>query len=346
MTIRQTKMYTAKAPSNIALLKYWGKRDEAAQWPTNDSLSMTLSHAFTTTKATFIEENDFRFTLNGTVLTRQSPAGAKIFAHLDRLAAAVGSAGIATKLNLVSSNSFPTGCGIASSASGFAALTLCALGALCKATSLEDLAHKGFDAAELARLARLGSGSACRSIHGGFVHWQAGENPQRQRVVPLHDADHWPLGDLIVILESTAKSLSSTQGHRLAATSPLFAGRLRAINTRLAAMREAIGMRDISRLGPLIEEEALEMHAVIESSLPGFSYLSPATHEFLQWFHGVRRSAALAAYFTMDAGANVHIIGESKTLEKLLKMLQEKDLRQKYIMDAIGTGPMFAVEDA
>ena len=86
----QQHIFVAKAPSNIALVKYWGKRDEAAQWPANDSLSMTLSHAFTTTKARAIADDDFRFELNGVPLHRQSAAGAKIYAHLDRLAAVTG----------------------------------------------------------------------------------------------------------------------------------------------------------------------------------------------------------------------------------------------------------------
>ena len=336
-------VYIAKAPSNIAFLKYWGKRDETAQWPTNDSLSMTLSKACTTTRARCVDADDFRFTLNDTPLTRDSAAGRKIFRHLDRLALL---SGVTTKLDISSYNSFPTGSGIASSASGFAALTLCALGAFCTASNLEDLASKGFDRERLANLSRLGSGSACRSLYGGFVQWEAGDSPQTQRVAPLYEANHWLLGDLIVILESTAKTLSSTEGHRLATSSPLFAGRLQAIPARLAAMREAIRLKDISHLGTLIEEDALEMHAIIESSLPGFSYFSSVTRDFLEWLRAIRQREGLAAFFTCDAGANVHVIGEPKTLEKLVKLLQEKDLRQQYIMDAIGTAPLLAVEEA
>ena len=340
---RREPVYIARAPSNIALLKYWGKRDEAAQWPANDSLSMTLSHAVTTTRAVAIQANDFCFSLNGQPLTRQSVAGGKIFAHLDRMTAITGNT---QKLAISSDNSFPTGSGIASSASGFAALTLSVLAALNSATSLAELADKGFDAAAMARLARMGSGSACRSFHGGFVHWEAGDHPDRQRVSELFSADHWQLSDLIVILQTTPKTLSSTAGHRMASASPRFAQRLAALADRFAVMREAIRLRDLGRLGPLLEQEALEMHAVIESSLPGFRYLSPATHEFLDWLRNVRTRYGLQAFFTCDAGANVHVIGEPKTLEKLLKMLQEKDLQQKTILDVIGTGPILTVEDA
>jgi diphosphomevalonate decarboxylase len=332
----------AQVPSNIAFIKYWGKRDEKKQWPTNDSLSMTLSGMFTRTTARLTDAHDFSFALNGTPLAPDSAKGAKIYRHLHFLAHELGTR---QKLDFTSFNSFPTACGIASSASGFGALTLAALAAFTDSKNLEELQQQGFDAKKLAQLSRHGSGSACRSMMGGIVQWQAGATPESQAVSQLFSREHWDLNDLIVILDDTPKAVSSSDGHRAAVKSPLFAERMERLPHRFASLVEAITARDIDKFGLLLEEEALNMHAVAESSDEGLRYMTEKTHAFINKFKELRKRWGLQAYFTCDAGPNVHLICEAKTVENLTKILHQEYTQLKILHDEIGEGPSLQVAD-
>ena len=182
--------YYAKVPSNIAFLKYWGKSDTEKQWPANSSLSMTLNTINTETRVTLSESSDYDVQLGDTVVTRDSSQGGKIFKHLDFLEKEFG---FTHKLSIKTKNSFPTGCGIASSASGLGALTLACLSAWTQSTSFEELEKAGFPRNKLAELARLGSGSACRSLYGGYVTWYRGNDALQQRVEQTFEEGHWPL---------------------------------------------------------------------------------------------------------------------------------------------------------
>lgn len=333
MTLR----YHATAPSNIAFLKYWGKADEARQWPANDSLSMTLTDLQSQTTAQLAPDlGDHEIILNERPVQRGQRQGDKIFKHLDHLAKVVGRT---TPLRVTSRNTFPTGSGIASSASGLAALTISALAAWLEAGTWEDLTTKGFDRDRLAHLARQGSGSAGRSLYGGIVAWNKGESPEKQQITPLWAADHWPLADVIVLFSEDEKSVSSTAAHRAAWTSPLFAPRLAALPHRRRDMEAAIAERDLERLGPLLEQEALEMHGVIMSATPAVHYFGKETGAFLASLRQWRQDEQIPVYFTIDAGPNVHLILEQKYLEKLLKILQQRCPQHQLLVDRIGPGP-------
>lgn len=299
---------TAVAGSNIALIKYWGNSDAALRIPTNNSLSMTLDTAQTTTTVIFAPE----FTADELILNGKPAAAtavARASTHLDHIRQR---GGVAWRGHVVSHNSFPTGAGIASSASGFAALTVAACGALGLAA----------DHAELSRLARLGSGSACRSIDGGFVEWQAGGRHADSFAAPIAPPEHWDLVDVIAIVAAAEKDVSSTQGHALAPTSPYFQARLGELQLNLQRVRAAIFARDLAALGEHIEAEAISLHVMMMTSRPSILYWTEGT---IALMHALRRwrRAGIEAYFTMDAGPNVHIITERSTVPALLEKLKE-----------------------
>ena len=328
---------TAEVPSNIALVKYWGKRDPERQWPANDSLSMTLNAAKTITTARVV---------TGTVdsLKRQDQSGRltsmdqsdKALRHLAFLRRELGMSG---SLELTTRNTFPTGCGIASSASGLGALTMAAIGAWTGAKNLDELEAAGFNRERLAALARLGSGSACRSFHGGYVLWTAGNEPDAQGVLQVYDQDHWQLADLICIVSREEKAISSSAGHLTAATSPLFRPRLAGLPERMRRVRAAIAARDLDALGAQIEAEALEMHAVMMTANPSLKYLQDASCELITWLRNEREARGLPAFFTIDAGPNIHVICSQADSDKVATRILAAFPQVTIISDSTGGGP-------
>lgn len=286
---------TAVSCANIAFIKYWGRKDHALRLPLNSSISMNLDNATTTTTVEFdaalIAD---QVTIKGTDTTEK--AAQRVSAHLDRIRA---QAGITHRARVVSRNSFPMGAGIASSASAFAALTAAACAALDLAVSERDLTI----------LARLGSGSACRSIPAGFVEWYTADTSAESYAEKIAPPDHWDLHDLIAIVQTEHKKVGSTKGHELVDPSPFAAARLSAAERGLPIVREALLARDFATFGEETEQEALRMHAVAMTSQPSVLYWSPETVRIL---HAVRdwRAEGLPAYCTIDAGANVHVLCE------------------------------------
>jgi diphosphomevalonate decarboxylase len=339
-------MYEATAPSNIALIKYWGKRDEKKQWPANDSLSMTLRQAVSRTAVTLADktENTDTIKLNGKTIPRdaqleidgQPTTVHKLHRHLDFLRSEIGSTDF---LHINSCNSFPTGCGIASSASGFAALTIAAAAAMTEADSLADLHDLGFNQMRLAHLARLGSGSAGRSLFGGYVEWSAGRTPETQRFDAVFEPSHFPLADVICILSDKEKSVSSSTAHRAAWSSPLFLPRLAGLQERHDAVRLALAQRDFDALGLHVEAEALEMHAVIMTATPAVYYLRRESSALISWLRQQRRRGAVRAYFTMDAGANVHLLCRPEDAPLVATQVQNAFPDVNTFIDSTGDGP-------
>jgi diphosphomevalonate decarboxylase len=284
---------TAIAGPNIAFIKYWGNRDHALRLPSNGSISMNLDGLHTRTQVTFdgALEAD-RLFLNG----HESTGGAlrRVSAFLDQLRRM---SGVRVFANVESENNFPTGVGIASSASAFAALSLAASAA----AGLE------LDERDLSRLARLGSGSACRSIPAGFVEWQAGEGAGDSYAFSIAPPEHWDLTDCIAIVSQAHKPTGSTEGHALAGTSPLQAARLSGAESRLAECRRAILERDFERFTEVVELDCNLMHAVIMTSSPPVLYWQPAT---LAIMHAVRawQKKGHPVCYTIDAGPNVHVL--------------------------------------
>jgi diphosphomevalonate decarboxylase len=294
------------AYSNLALIKYWGNRHDALRLPVTGSISFNLDRAFTTTTIEFSSGLAAdQIELDG------APAGgasaARISRHLDLLRALAGTSQLA---RVVSRNTFPMGAGIASSASGFAALTCAAAWAL----GLNLLER------DLSRVARRGSGSAARSVPGGFVEWHAGDDDAQSFAETIAPAEHWPLHDLIAIVAHAEKAVGSTEGHHLAHSSPLFRARVARVEHDLPVMRRAILLKDFQALGEIAEADTLSMHAVMMTSRPSLLYWSPATVALI---HAVRewRQAGLACYFSIDAGPNVHVIttpdAASETAQRL-----------------------------
>ena len=243
------------------------------------------------------------------------------YSDLDRVRAL---AGITTRARVVSRNSFPMGTGIASSASAFAALTVAA----CAAAGLDP------DERTLTILARLGSGSACRSIPAGFVEWHTADTSADSVAEQIAPPDHWDLRDLIAIVQTAHKETESSKGHQLVQASPFAGARLEAAERALPIIRQAILARDFEALGEETEQEAIRMHAVAMTSQPSVLYWSPATVEIL---HAVRawRASGLPAYCTIDAGANVHVLCQGADAARI-----EGDLRAlPGIQDVIANRP-------
>jgi diphosphomevalonate decarboxylase len=243
---------------------------------------------------------EFRPGLPGDMVTidglpASDQALARVIEHLDRVR---GLAGISERAMVVSRNDFPAGTGLASSASGFAALSLAAT----------EAAGLKLDEASLSRLARLGSGSACRSVPAGFAQW-GGNSDATSYARQVAPPEHWDLQDLIAVVSHHHKATSSYDGHGLAPSSPFHAARLAAVDGLLAAVVAGIGQRSLAAMGPAIEADALAMHGVMMTSTPALLYWQPATMMVIQAVRGWRREG-LEVFFTMDAGPNVHCLSE------------------------------------
>jgi len=256
---------TSISNSNIAFIKYWGNRNHNLRLPVTGSLSMNLGGLHTRTTVAF----DSGLSADVVVLDNaaQSPEAARrVSEHLDRVRQL---ANITTRARVDSQNNFPAGTGIASSASGFAALTVAA----CAAAGLR-LSER-----ELSILARQGSGSASRSIPSGFVEWQAGTNADGSDSYAFSIAapDHWALVDCIAIVSHAHKKVGSTGGHALAHTSPLQQTRIDDTPRRLDACREALLVRDFARFAEVVEEDSTMMHAIMMTSRPPLYYWLPPT---------------------------------------------------------------------
>lgn len=303
-----TNPVTAVAHPNIALIKYWGDADQDLHIPANGSISITLAELHTQTSVKFDSQLIAdEFILNGKV--QVGTALGRVIQLLDRVR---HMAGIATFARVSSENNFPSSAGIASSASGFAALSLAA----------SQAAGLSLDERELTRLARTGSGSACRSIPGGFVEWKAGSNDLDSYAISIAPPEHWDLVDCIAIVSKAEKSHSSLVGHALAATSPLQAARLADAPRRLEHCRHAIFNRDFGALAEVVELDSNLMHSVMCTSQPPLLYWLPATLAVVQAVQAWRK-AGLPTSYTIDAGPNVHVICAEPHSDHISRKLRE-----------------------
>jgi diphosphomevalonate decarboxylase len=322
---------SVEAPSNIAFVKYWGARDLERAIPNHPSISMTLASCRSLCTVEFHEDergDDEMWWIDEDGARRLAEArfSARGLRHLDRLRTLCGGHG---RFVVGTRNTFPSAAGIASSASGFAALTLAGMRALGREP----------DARELSSLARLsGSGSAARSAMGGYVEWPRGESEEECFAFALASAGHWDLRDVVVVVESEAKKVPSRDGHRLAATSPHYARRRELLPERLAIVRAAIEERDLDRLGPVIEEEGIELHLIAMSSRPPVYYWNAATVEVLARVRELR-AEGLSAWSTMDAGANVHVICAAAEEPAVAAALERVEGVERLIRDRVGEGP-------
>jgi diphosphomevalonate decarboxylase len=284
---------TALAHPNIALIKYWGDRDSDDHIPANGSISMNLRELFTRTRVSFDSSlvSD-EFTLDDRRMTGTSLE--RVSKFLDRVRQM---AGFQLFAKVESYNNFPTGTGIASSASGFAALSLAAS----KAAGL-DLDEKA-----LSKLARTGSGSACRSIPTGFVEWQAGDSDESSYAFSIAPPGHWDIVDCIILVSQDEKPISSKMGHSLAKTSLLQPARVADTPRRLVTCRNAIMNHDFEMLTEVVELDSNLMHAVMLTSTPTLLYWQPATVAIMEAVQSWRKEGFPVCY-SIDAGPNVHVL--------------------------------------
>jgi diphosphomevalonate decarboxylase len=285
---------TARAGTNIALVKYWGKRDRALNLPATGSLSLTLAGLGSRTTVRFGGDQD-RVLLDGA--PAPAPFAARVSAFLDLVRAR---AGLRLPAEVATRNSVPTAGGLASSASGFAALALAAT----RAAGL-DLRPD-----ELSALARRGSGSAARSIFGGFVEMAPGTRPDGAdaHARPLVAPDAWDLRLVVAVTTRTAKAIGSTEAmERTAATSPYYPAWITATGADLVEARSALEARDLAALGPIAERSALRMHACALAADPPILYWNATTVAALRAVQALRAEGA-AAYFTIDAGPHVKVL--------------------------------------
>ncbi|MGM0125412.1 diphosphomevalonate decarboxylase [Enterococcus sp. AZ194] len=299
----------ARAFTNIALIKYWGKKDETLILPMNNSLSLTLDAFYTETEVIFNETfTQDTFYLDGVL--QDEKATKKISQFLDLVRE------IAKKnlyAQVTSENFVPTAAGLASSASGLAALAAASNEALKLQLSETDLS----------RLARRGSGSACRSIFGGFVEWEQGIDDHSSYATPL-SSDHWEddLAMLFVLVNDQQKDVSSRDGmYRTVTTSSFYPGWLADAPKDLATAKKAIQEKDFIALGEVTEANGLKMHGTTLAAVPPFTYWSPDSLKAMQAVRKLRADG-INCYFTMDAGPNVKILVEKKNSKDVKKYLE------------------------
>ena len=303
-----TSTSTSVACANIAFIKYWGNRDNNLRLPVNGSISMNLDELFTRTTVSFQPSLPFdELIINGHEVVGKGLDRVSYILDLIR-----ERAGVKMNAEVMSENNFPAGAGIASSAAAFAALAL----AGSKAAGLE------LSEQELSVLARRGSGSASRSIPAGFVEWQAGTGDEDSFAYSIAPVDHWNLADCVAMVSSSHKKTGSTEGHAIAGTSPLQNARLEDTPRRLDICRSAILNKDFETFANIIELDSDIMHSVMMTSNPPLMYWQAAT---VGIFHAVRewRASGLPVGYTVDAGANVHVLCLGDHAPEVEKRLRE-----------------------
>ena len=303
------KTVVVEAHPNIALIKYWGKRDLELNLPAVPSLSVTLDHFRTRTSLTWDAAAD-EVVLDGVTVTGSGRA--RVLAQLDRVAPA------RPPCRVVSDNNFPTAAGLASSSSGFAALTLAAA-----AAGDQDLAPR-----RLSVLARQGSGSACRSLWGGWVAWDRGEadDGSDSHGRPVAPRDHWDLRVVVALVSAGKKGVGSTEGmERSRRTSAYYRAWCDTAQADLEDGLAALAARDLPRLGAAMERSTTKMHACMQTSVPSIRYWKPATVAVLDTVDALRREG-VGAWSTMDAGPNVKVLCTAADAPAVADAIRSLDL--------------------
>jgi diphosphomevalonate decarboxylase len=317
---------TAIAPSNIAFIKYWGKKDAALRLPANGSISMNLSGLTTTTTVEFLPtliHDDI--TIDGKQIEKE---GRRVSIHLDRIRKLTS---IQTYARVVSKNSFPSSTGLSSSASGFAALTVA--GAMAAGLTLSEK--------QLSILARLGSGSACRSIPDGFVEWIYGNTNESSYAISLFPPDYFDIVDIVALTNSGKKEIPTSDGMELASTSPFYETRLKGMKRKLALCQTYIQTKDFTALGNLVEQESLNMHAVMMTSNPPLLYMNSQTLTLIKEIQNWRK-LGVEAYFTLNTGQDVHVLCQSSNTDAVVARLRTLEFVSDSIISVPSAGTQFS----
>ena len=318
-------MATAIAHPNIALVKYWGKRDTRLNLPSTGSISMTVDRFRTRTTVNWGAEEDEAW-IDGRLAEGKEKN--RVFEHLDRIDP------WRPKVTVVSESNFPKAAGLASSSSAFAALTVAACAA----------AGQNRTPTELSVLSRQGSGSACRSLWGGFVEWRLGaqEDGSDSHGVPLAPAEHWDLRLVVAILDGRQKKVGSRAGMlRTMATSPMYAAWVASAPRDVDGGRQAILDKDLPALGAIMERNALKMHCSMMTADPPIRYWSSTSVWAMDAVEGLRRQG-VPCWWTMDAGPNVKVLCAEPDAERVARRMRSVADR----VEVLGVGgPPQLVED-
>ena len=284
------------APSNIALCKYWGKRDTLLNLPMNGSLSIALGNKGTRTQVRRVATD--RFLLNGEEVSPNSAFAQRLSRFLDLFREATRAPGF----EVITENTIPTAAGLASSASGYAALVL----------ALNDLAGWDLPRQLLSMLARLGSGSASRSLYPGFAIWHKGEREDGSDSFAEAVDSLWRTFRVgVLTLTRAEKAISSREGmQRTVETSARYAAWPARAEADLERLHAAVLARDMAAVGELAEANALEMHATMREAHPPVDYFLPETHATIARVQELR-AAGHPIYLTIDAGPNVKLLFEA-----------------------------------
>ncbi|XTX95938.1 diphosphomevalonate decarboxylase [Enterococcus faecium] len=315
----------ARAYTNIALIKYWGKKNEELILPMNNSLSLTLDAFYTETEVIFSDSYMVdEFYLDGTLQDEKTTKKVSQFLDLFRK-----EAGLSLKASVISQNFVPTAAGLASSASGLAALA----GACNTALKL------GLDDLSLSRFARRGSGSACRSIFGGFVEWEKGHDDLSSYAKPVpSDSFEDDLAMVFVLINDQKKEVSSRNGmRRTVETSSFYQGWLDSVEGDLYQLKQAIKTKDFQLLGETMERNGLKMHGTTLAAQPPFTYWSPDSLKAMDAVRQLRKQG-IPCYFTMDAGPNVKVLVENSHLSEVQETFTKLFSKEQVITAHAGPG--------
>ena len=314
-----------RAHTNIALIKYWGKRNDELFLPMNSSLSLTLDAFYTDTEV--VLDSDFTsdtFFLNDVKQDEKETEKITKFLNLFR-----NEVNIKTKACVKSYNHVPTAAGLASSASAFSALA----GAMNQASDLN------LDPKTLSTYARRGSGSATRSIYGGFVEWYMGEDDlsETSHAIPVDDAS-WDIGMIVIAVNTGRKKLSSRIGMKQTiATSPFYSSWVETATSDLTKMKDAIKQKDFITLGEITESNGMKMHATMLGAFPPISYWEPDSVKAIQTVKEIR-GMGIPCYVTMDAGPNVKVLCKASDMAKIEELLLKEFKREQIIPTTVGEG--------
>lgn len=342
-TSLQQVAFECTAPSNIALVKYWGKKEN--QIPANPSISFTLNNCKTITKTIFTKKDnnqEFSFDLlfEGKPKEDFKPKILKFFQRIEAFCPYLKEYHIV----IDTQNTFPHSSGIASSASGMAAL---AMNVMCLEKEINTSLSQDAFYKKASFLARLGSGSACRSIKGQVVVWGKNEtHPESSDLFgvafnEMHD-NFKNYQDTILLVDKGEKQVSSTVGHELMHNHPYAEKRFEQAHDNLASITTILKEGNITEFIKIVESEALTLHAMMMTSMPYFILMKPNTLEIINKIWKYRNETAIPLCFTLDAGANVHVLYPENTKEKVLQFIQDELVgycqNGQYICDQIGNG--------
>ena len=319
----QTLTKTARAYTNIALNKYWGKKNKQYKLPYTNSLSLTLDRFYTDTLAEVIDNDQDIISLNDEVLT--DAKSQRIRNYLDTVRQMYS---FDDHFQITTVNHVPTSAGFASSASGFAAL----------AGAINETKQLDLDRKQLSILARNGSGSASRSIYGGFVEWIAGYDNLSSFAVPIDETPEIDLTLLSVVINQHSKKVSSTVGMKNSVkSSPFYSNWVTLVSSEIKEIKQAIAQKDLQKIGEISEHNAMSMHALTLSANPSFTYFAPETIRIFQLIQEIRHKG-IFAYATIDAGPNVKIICTKESIQKVQTYIEQQLSNVTTVVANIGHG--------